>query len=105
MKKKKGKFTEAQKKKITNALIDGFNFDKVHKAMEAVGWRYFDSADTPTKERLVQTATEEILTVLNDPKVTGASTGGFTARYIGDAEEEEPYMELTFTVASSFHTV
>lgn len=64
--------------------LDEFNFEKVHKVMFFLDWRYADSKDVPTVEQLRKNARKYLIEVLReglDHREHTIATGGF--RYEG----------------------
>lgn len=73
---------ENNKEKIVNNIITHFDFEKVHKMMTAVDWKWYrpESGNTeiPTIDDLRDTATELLYTALNrDMLLRRLGTGGF----------------------------
>ncbi|GAC1455468.1 MAG: hypothetical protein PVSMB1_04990 [Gemmatimonadaceae bacterium] len=85
-------------------VMRDFNFDKVHAAMVAVGWKWRqddgESLKIPTRDDLVKTA-RDLLGMAWDHKDT-IRTGGFAASFDpGDeATARLPNLGLWFTIAS-----
>lgn len=78
-----------------------FDFDKVHKAMAAVGWYYHDNVhETPSVERLQATARNLLKDAWNR-KDGQVRSGGFAAWYYPAEGSDPASFGLTFTMASS----
>ena len=76
--------------KLSNEILNHFDFEKVQKAMCALDWKWLSSDSTPTLEELKETATY----LMNEAykENTKISTGGFTASY------KKENLELCFHV-------
>lgn len=60
---------------ITN-IMDRFDFEKVHRHMQSVDWKWFD--EVPTMEDLRRTALRLLVEAEMDPQdVVSMGTGGF----------------------------
>lgn len=73
-------------------VMQSFNFDKVHRAMECVDWKWHDKV-VPTIEQLKETA-RDLLKRAWEGRGT-ARTGGFAASLV-DAGEECGKLQLQF---------
>lgn len=64
-------------------LLDNFDFHKVHKAMVALQWEYYDSDKVPDIDRIKTFARSALFRSLSyskfKKKKATASSGGFTA--------------------------
>lgn len=77
------------KQEQVNAIIDEFDFQKVHKVMQCLEWEWFDTG-IPSVEDLKRKARELLENV--EPKHITA-TGGFRA-----SMDSENCLELSFVV-------
>ncbi len=59
-------------------VLQEFDFDKVHKAMKALDWKWNSCNGVPSKQNLKDTA-RSLLTDLLNSDYTEVGTGGFTA--------------------------
>lgn len=86
-------------------IIANFDFEKVQKIMKCLDWQYWDSEETPSIERLKETAIYNLksccntLNIKQGKKKAVSETGGFvaTARKYKDGEL---CLELSFQIAS-----
>ncbi len=87
-------------------LISSFDFEQVHKIMKHLDWLYWDSKETPSIERLKETAIYNLKSCCNTlnnkqgKKKVVCGSGGFvaTARKYKDGEL---CLELSFQITSS----
>jgi len=84
------------KEKAIETVMENFDFERVHKAMEAVGWSYFSAEGTPEIASLKQTARKLLQDVADDRRITEAATGGFSAER--STEGEFKLFRLSFSV-------
>lgn len=92
------------KQKAIDDIVDNFNWEKVHKTMEALDWTWHDSEDeTPTIGMLFRCAVGLLHDAYDGAERFKANysarTGGFHARAIVD-EGEIYELRLTFEVTS-----
>lgn len=85
-------------------IIANFDFEKVQKIMKCLDWQYWESEETPSIERLKETAIYNLKSCCNTlnkkgKRKTGCYTGGFvaTARKYKDGEL---CLELSFQIDS-----
>ena len=79
-----------------NDLLDKFDFNKVHIAMNALNWKWATAENgVPTIYELRKTA-RRLLEDLVEAKITNISTGGFTAKF--DFIDNEKCFLLKFTL-------
>lgn len=86
-------------------LIANFDFEKVQKIMKCLDWQYWDSEETPSIERLKETAISNLKSCCNSinnkqgKKKVVCCAGGFvaTARKYKDGEL---CLELSFQIDS-----
>lgn len=84
----------ARDQKIETVMA-AFNFEKVHKAMVALGWTWQDK-DVPTISQLKETA-RKLLKNSSENEFGNIMTGGFKAEYHKDGE-----FTLEFILTYSF---
>lgn len=75
-------------------ITEQFDFEKVRNYMAFVGWKYWDSPDTPTIENLKETASGLLERVKQD-EIAWTMTGGFRAS-IDSSKHEMPELSLEF---------
>lgn len=82
--------------------LDEFNFEKVHKVMFMLDWRYSDSKDVPTVEYLRKNARKYLIEVVReclDHREYTIGTGGF--RYEGRMYgANNLYIRMAFEIES-----
>jgi len=83
-------------------IMDWFEFEKVHEAMVATQWKWYDGDNefgVPTLQQLKKKARSLLRTVAEakEPDYISA-TGGFYARK--ETFEGKPYLRLSFEVAN-----
>lgn len=61
---------------IKEKLLASLDFEKIHQHMVAVGWKYWDSDDVPSIDRLKVTAHEIVDMILSTPRDNSSSSGG-----------------------------
>lgn len=81
-------------------IMNWFDFNRVHRAMDALGWSWFYTEGTPSVKQLRECA-EDLLSQTYDkgksiPGDYGIATGGFHAWY----NYEYDQLELKFVVSS-----
>ena len=85
-----------------NALIDGFDFERVHTAMTAVDWQWMSTSgnghEVPSIARLKAMARHLLRESIKN-KVVGS--GGFHARYYPKVDDEAEYFQLRFVLCES----
>lgn len=91
--------------KLIEGILENFNFDKVRKTMEFLGWTYYNSEETPTTYRLIKSAKERLEQVYEgatqNKKDYSSSSGGFKA--FAEYNEETgivDFLELSFVLTS-----
>jgi hypothetical protein len=60
------------------SLEEGFDWEKVHKVMEFLGWTWHESG-VPTVEQLKECAIDHVETTEKSEHTTGSYSGGFEA--------------------------
>lgn len=92
----------SDKDNAINEVIDNFDFEKVHKVMELLEWKWAFCGGSdygiPSTQDLIDLA-ERILGEAWDEK-TRIATGGFVAEY-DDSGDGKPWLELSFVVEES----
>lgn len=78
-----------REKKI-DYILKHFDFKRVHKAMDALGWTYWDSNDSTPSIRHLRKVAKGLLEKVKDDNYNG--TGGFWARADGEI------LELSFSI-------
>ena len=78
-------------KNIINKIEEDFPFFIVHRLMDVTKWRYYDSNNTPSIERIKETL-YHLLKSIKSGETTG--TGGF------DVELKNDNYNITFTIAT-----
>lgn len=82
-------------------LLDEFDFDKVKKVMDCLGWTYFDSPDSEVSIGELRRRARCLLEIVYNADTAPenyAASGGFLAErrlYPGDAQK---YLNLKFVV-------
>lgn len=61
-------------------ILDQFKFELVYAYMKMVGWSYFDNPETPTVNKLKETA-KSVLEAVEKKHGYRCQTGGFEASY------------------------
>lgn len=92
---KESLLSEVERKKIED-IMENFNFDRVHDAMEAVDWRWVGTKyGVPTIDEIKAEARRILVDAVNER--TCISTGGLRAVYEADSKDDtDPYIGLEF---------
>lgn len=99
--------TEEQRERMMDAVIDEFDFEKVHRAMEALDWLWMttrnDGFEIPSIPRLKATARELMRTAYRCWNKFGyshgeAGSGGLMATFIEADEEGDATFNLSFVI-------
>jgi hypothetical protein len=79
---------------VVAQILERFDFDKVLKHMQSVGWKWFD--EVPDMDDIKDTATRLLIEAQMDPQdVVSMGTGGFRVYKL-------PWgLELTFSIERS----
>lgn len=89
--------TPAQRGQI-DRLLDGFDFEQVHRAMVALKWKWHETDDGPHQVPAtpdLRRCARKLLEYVIQPDSTGyTSTGGFVA-----TRDEDGWINLRFEVA------
>ena len=77
-----------------DAILDNFDFEKVHKAMDALNWTYGDKepVDVPELRKLAR----RLLKSVSNEDIRRISTGGFVAEKHHD--KKGTILELKFCI-------
>lgn len=78
-------------KNITNKIEKDFPFSIIHRLMDVTRWKYYDSPNTPTIDKIKNTLFRLVNDVKNDYNI---GTGGF------DVTLKKDVYNIIFTVAS-----
>jgi len=87
------------KEKVVSEVLDVFNFEKVHKTMVFLDWKW-KSGNVPTVEELHEQAEMLVRESLESESMI-LSTGGFTVVKI-PVEKDKVMLELMFNVESAY---
>lgn len=83
-------------------LLDEFDFDKVKKVMDCLGWKYFDSSDSEVSigelRRMARRLLEDAYKADPSPEYYTASGGFDVTRYMYTGDTQK-YITLKFVVA------
>jgi hypothetical protein len=97
--------------KMVNEIIEGFDFDKVHKTMVELNWTWAESFMPPSIEEMKDTAeyllreaaksrlSDDYMEIHHSSPIT-VGTGGFEAKAWCDEYHQITELELKFVVAS-----
>ena len=85
------------KQEAINSLIEKFDFVRVHKAMIALNWEWYEIQSTPNIEQLKQHA-RKLLNDCYEENILQISSGGFVAKL---TKHRENYLKLDFQLESS----
>jgi len=86
--------------------LDNVDFKKIHKAMDALNWRWADVDRTPTIEEMKSNCDVLMISCLSQLNVNRdntqlfASTGGFVVRLFKDTTNNCWEVEISFEVSS-----
>ncbi|CAB4175114.1 hypothetical protein UFOVP1247_80 [uncultured Caudovirales phage] len=80
--------------KVVSQILERFDFEKVLKHMQSVGWKWFD--EVPDMDDIKGTACRLLIEAIEDPQeVVSMGTGGFRVYKL-------PWgLELTFSIERS----
>jgi hypothetical protein len=84
---------------LIQPVLDGFDFDTLHKAMTAVRWQWFDGwgpENVPTVDQLKAKASYLLKLVANPKAESATGTGGLYAFRHSDDEPQYHGLELQF---------
>jgi len=90
---------EKNKERVVSEVLDMFNFEKVHKTMVFLDWKW-KSGYVPTVEELRKQAKILMFEILESESMI-LSTGGFTVVKI-PVEKDKVMLELMFNVESAY---
>ena len=92
------------REQLIDEIVENFNWDKVYRTMDALGWTWIDSeGETPSTGRLITTATRLLRDAydgaVKEQQTYLSGTGGFEA--VCYTDNDGMYrLELRFVVAS-----
>lgn len=73
--------TEEEKQQLIDDVMEDFDFDKVHKAMVALEWKYINKS-VPSKHELEKFARSLLESVMNGvPRFDTLNAGGFVVQF------------------------
>lgn len=84
------------KERTINAVMEEIDFEKIHKAMMALNWEWWNQG-VPSIEALKKQAYDLLEDAWEHECSTG--TGGFWVEYEGETEEDYPLLKLSFQVS------
>ena len=90
------------KQELIDEIMNNFNFEKVHKTMTLLDWKWYQpdfKSEVPNLEKIKVLAISHLKGALSNPKVRGVSIsygGGFQADY----DHKEGILSLKFVVDS-----
>ena len=64
---------------MIDEILDEFDFEKVHRVMQALNWKWHGSPDVPSIADLRRTARSLLKQVVEVPNLSRTATGGFVA--------------------------
>ena len=93
------------REQLIDEIVENFNWDKVYRTMDALGWTWVDSeGETPSIGRLITTATRLLRDAydgaVKEQETYLSGTGGFEAVCFVDGEDGIYRLELRFVVTS-----
>lgn len=94
------------KQKAIDNIVENFKWEKVHKAMKALGWTWYDSeGETPSVGALFKCAVGLLHEAYDGAERFGANynagTGGFYARaFVDDETKEVIQLRLSFEICN-----
>ena len=93
------------REQLIDEIVENFNWDKVYRTMDALGWTWIDSeGETPSIVKLITTATRLLRDAFDgavkEQQTYLSGTGGFEAVCYMDGEDDMYRLELRFVVAS-----
>lgn len=93
---------------MINEVLAHFDFEKVHRVMKALNWKWFDTADVPTIAELKESAEQRLYDAIKqaiDPKNTEhhntgwiSASGGFKATAWKKEDGTLAMIQLEFVV-------
>ena len=87
--------------KTVEQILNGFDFEKAHKAMEAVDWKWYHDEDgsmcVPTVYQMINHARKLLEKIVTEPNTKCLASGGFWVK-----KEDADYITLQFVVDTSF---
>ena len=81
---------------LVKEILDNFEYKRVRKTMKKLGWFWYDSTDTPTKERIRGVAESLLISaILSDAETFRTACGGL------EVIKLDGFVSLTFIVGES----
>ena len=80
---------------LVKEILDNFEYKRVRKTMKKLGWFWYDSTDTPTKERIRGVAERLLMCAITSEGDSNSSCGGLVVTKL------DGFITLTFVVAES----
>lgn len=94
----KNVITQAQMDAI-DAILDKFNFERVHYCMKALDWKWCRADGTVSVPTLEELKSKASYLLVKSIKETVIATGGFEATYLKDTENNTENFSLAFLIA------
>lgn len=91
--------------KLINEILNEFNFERCHKVMKHLGWVWISSNQTPSVEKLKETAEELLRHSIESSKKNktndyySVSTGGLKATAYRNKSYKIIHLKLEFIIA------
>jgi len=92
--------------RMKKEILDNFDFEKVHKVMTLLDWRWYSSAENkvPNIEQM-KNMVRSLFKSLEHPDCDAVSCGGFSLYYDTEfAEKDSVKLEFSITSYTSFLT-
>lgn len=88
--------------KVKEELLADFDFKKVARVMEFVGWKTYneDGYGFPTPEQLKKTVSRLYDDLVANPKIISTGTAGFTVFYDSEIEKND-VIRIEFVLESA----
>lgn len=92
------------KEKAVEDILENLDFDKIHKVMTFLDWKWFDSEEVPTIGKICTTVQKNLSKTIDEAVEKGENrttkTGGF-AYYVDLNEEKElDYVQVIFELTN-----
>ena len=85
--------SESDQAKVDD-IMNRFDFSKVHRVMEMLGWKWAYSKGVPTIDEIRAEAKRLLVDAVTER--TNIATGGFRAVYEDAMDDNDPYIGLEF---------
>lgn len=96
-----------KKEELIENILENFDFEKVKKVMDFLGWTYYDSEETPSTYRLIKSAKrlleDTYERALNNKTLYSTSCGGFKVMAHYCEEKEEIFSLSLEFILESWH--